>query len=138
MESIKNKILFKQVCSKEGEKIFTDWIKTMLIQSQQTINESEEEVNPDPNKYIDRNTLRLLYEILNVKLTHGIDFQSFFDLMQLVSESANLIEADTDIGEDYLHVNVLDLFCKNFIRGFSKLIIDLGFDSFLLDDIDQV
>jgi hypothetical protein len=37
--------------------------------------------------------------------------------------------------DDYLHVNVLNIFCKNFIRGFSKLIIDLGFDSFLLDEI---
>lgn len=74
---------------------------------------------------------------MNVKLTHGIDFQSFFDLMQLVSENMGLMEGgDSETMEDYLHVNVLNLFCKNFIRGYSKLIIDLGFDSFLLDEIE--
>lgn len=107
----------------------------MLLQTQQNVNESEEEINPDPFKFIDRNTLRLLYEVLNVKLTHGIDFQSFFDLMQLVSENLGFMEGDPEALEDYLHVNVLDLFCRNFIRGFSKLIVDLGFDNILLDDI---
>lgn len=96
------------------------------------INDSDDEINPDPSKYIDRNTLRLLFEILNVKITHGIDFQSFFDLMQQSSES-NDGELEQ---EDYLNINTLDLFCKYFIRGFSKLIIDLGFDSLLLDEFD--
>ena len=85
--------------------------------------------------------MRLLYEVLNVKLTHGIDFQSFFDLMQVCSNNllgkfVNYLGlTDENSLDDYLHINVLNIFCKNFIRGFSKLIIDLGFDSFLLDDI---
>jgi len=110
----------------------------LLIEAQSAINtdESEEDINPDPNKYIGRHTLRLLYEILNVKLTHGIDFQYYFDLMQVVSEQTGFTEEDNIAFEDFIGVNVLEFFCKNFIRGFSKLIIDLGFDSFLLDDIE--
>jgi len=42
---------------------------------------------------------------------------------------------DFEYSHEYLHVNVLDIFCKNFIRGFSKLVIDLGFDNFILDEI---
>lgn len=91
---------------------------------------------PDLTKFIDRNTLRLLYEILNVKLTHGINFQSFYDLMQLVSENLESTDREVESVDDYLHISVMDLFCKNFIRGFSKLIIDLGFDNFLLDEIE--
>jgi hypothetical protein len=106
----------------------------MLIETQiNKIIGDDDETNPDPCKYIDRNTLNLLYEVLNVKLTHGISFQSFFDLMQLVSEELGLICIDSE--DDYLHVDVLDIFCKHFIRGFSRLIVDLGFDDILVDDI---
>ncbi len=96
--------------------------------------------------YIDNTTLKLLYDVLNIKLTHGIEFQFFFDLMQTVSENLGLNSAKSENFDDeedeinsnpkeYLHVNVLNIFCKNFIKGFSKLIIDLGFDNFLLDEI---
>lgn len=99
--------------------------------------ESQEDINPDPANFIGRHTLKLFYEILNVKITHGVDFQSFFDLMQLVSETSEVAEfEDNEAMEDYIHITVLDFFCKNFIRGFSKLIIDLGFDSLLIDDLE--
>jgi hypothetical protein len=126
------------VCSKEGEQIFTNWIKTLLIETQinQNENDEDDEENPDPTKYIDRSTLNLLYEVLNVKLTHGINFQSFFDLMQLASEQMGLMQNDYESMEDFLHIEVLNIFCKNFIRGFSKLIIDLGFDDMLIDEIE--
>lgn len=113
--------------------MFINWIKTLLIETQinRSPNEDDDEPNPDPTKYIDRTTLNLLYEILNVKLTHGIGFKTFFDLMQAVSEDMGLIDIP-DNEEDYVHIDVLEIFCKNFIRGFSKLIVDLGFD---VDDI---
>ena len=80
-----------------------------------------------PSKYIDRNNLRMLYDVLNVKATHGIDFQSFFELMKIASDD---MEEDTSGNDDFVLLSVLDFFCVNFIRGFNKLILDLGFDSF--------
>jgi hypothetical protein len=130
--------MWKQVCSKEGEQIFENWIKVMLLATQKNMDESEGDINPDPEKYVDHNTMRVLYEILNVKLTHGIDFQSFFDLLYLVSENMGLVKGNPEQLEDYLHIDVLDIFCKNFIRGFSKLIVDLGFDNVLYDEIDNL
>ena len=93
-----------------------------------------------------------MYEVLNVKLTHGIEFHYFFDLLLTVSETLGLnvknkseqdqsgsnLDIDDEEYSDvsqYLHVDVLDIFCKNFIRGFSKLIVDLGFDNFILDEL---
>ena len=101
------------------------------IQNDSNINntniESDEDYNPDPSKYIDRNNLRMLYDVLNVKTTHGIDFQSFFELMKIASDD---MEEDTSGNDDFVLLSVLDFFCVNFIRGFNKLILDLGFDSF--------
>jgi hypothetical protein len=94
-----------------------------------------EDINPDPKTFIDRQTLHLLFEILNIKFTHGIDFQSFYDIFQVASESLELNEQNLDSIDDYIHINIIDVFCKNFIRGFSKLIIELGFENFLFDEI---
>jgi hypothetical protein len=43
---------------------------------------------------------------------------------------------ESNSNDDYLHICVLESFCKSFIRGFSKLLIDLGFDQQLLDEIE--
>ena len=75
--------------------------------------------------------MNLLYEILNLKLTYGIGFKTFYDLMQANSEDMTLIEVP-DCEEFYVHMDVLHIFCRNFIIRFSKLIVDLGFD---VDDI---
>ena len=142
-------LMWKNVCSDEGEKKFVEWIKKLIdtqndkknniretsgnksLQNDSNINntniESDEDFNPDPSKYIDRNNLRMLYDVLNVKTTHGIDFQSFFELMKIASDD---MEEDTSGNDDFVLLSVLDFFCVNFIRGFNKLILDLGFDSF--------
>lgn len=79
--------------------------------------------------------MHLLFEILNIKLTHGIDFQSFYDIFQVASESLEQNEPNLDSIDDYIHIDMIDVFCKNFIRGFSKLIIELGFENFLFEEI---
>ena len=125
-------LMWKKVCSEEGERDFIAWIKKLIINNQKvndSINESDDDVvNPDPSKYVDRNNLRILYDVLNVKTTHGIDFQSFFELMKITSED---IEDEGGVNEEFVLISILDFFCLNFIRGFSKLILDLGFDSFM-------
>lgn len=102
------------------------WVKTLLAENQlYNINDSEEEINPDPLTFFDRNTMRLLYDILNVKLTNGTDFQTFFDLLKSCSEQID--EANRQI-DDFISADVLDIFIENFLLGFTNLIHELGFD----------
>ena len=77
----------------------------------------------------------MLYDVLNVKTTHGIDFQSFFELMKMTSNDMEEIDV-SNTNDDYVLVSVLEFFCVNFIRGFSKLILDLGFDTFMENDFE--
>ena len=60
----------------------------------------------------------MLYDVLNVKTTHGIDFQSFFELMKIASDD---MEEDTSGNNDFILLSVLDFFCVNIIIGFNKL-----------------
>ena len=95
------------------------------------LSESEDDYNPDPSKYVDRSILRTLYDVLNVSTTHGIDFQSFFELMKINSDE---LEENSEGNEEFILISVLEFFCKNFIRGFNKLIYDLGFESIIDND----
>ena len=95
------------------------------------LSESEDEYNTSPSKYVDRSVLRTLYDVLNVSTTHGIDFQSFFELMKINSDE---LEENSEGNEEFILISVLEFFCRNFIRGFNKLIYDLGFESIIDND----
>ena len=146
-------IMWKNVCSEQGEAEFVSWIIKLVIGQMPTpvnhtnskinisknannfnntnsniLSESEDDYNPDPSKYVDRTILRSLYDVLNVSTTHGIDFQSFFELMKINSDE---IEENSEGNEEFVLISVLEFFCQNFIRGFNKLIYDLGFESIM-------
>ena len=139
-------LMSKKVCSEQGEAEFVSWLIKLVIggsvqnpSTQNTKNnnnnntnsiilsESEEDdYNPDPSKYVDRSILRILYDVLNVSTSHKIDFQSFFELMKINSDE---LEENSEGNEEFVLISVLEFFCKNFIRGFNKLIFDLGLES---------
>ena len=138
-------LMSKKVCSEQGETEFVSWLIKLVIggsvqnpSTQNTKNnnnntnsnilsESEEDdYNPDPSKYVDRSILRILYDVLNVSTSHKIDFQSFFELMKINSDE---LEENSEGNEEFVLISVLEFFCKNFIRGFNKLIFDLGLES---------
>ena len=140
-------LMSKKVCSEQGEAEFVSWLIKLVTgglpqnpQAQEKNNfgsgnntnsnilsESEEdEYNPDPTKYVDRSILRTLYDILNVSTSHKIDFQSFFELMKINSDE---LEENSEGNEEFVLISILEFFCKNFIRGFNKLIFDLGLES---------
>ena len=141
-------LISKKVCSEQGEAEFVSWLIKLVIggvvqnpSNQNTKNnfangnntnsnilsESEEDdYNPDPTKYVDRSILRILYDVLNVSTSHKIDFQSFFELMKINSDE---LEENSEGNEEFVLISVLEFFCKNFIRGFNKLIFDLGLES---------
>ena len=141
-------LMSKKVCSEQGEAEFVSWLIKLVIggvvqnpSNQNTKNnfangnntnsnilsESEEDdYNPDPTKYVDRSILRILYDVLNVSTSHKIDFQSFFELMKINSDE---LEENSEGNEEFVLISVLEFFCKNFIRGFNKLIFDLGLES---------
>ena len=147
-------LMSKKVCSEQGEAEFVAWLIKLvtggLPQNPPTqaknnigngnntnsniLSESEDdEYNPDPTKYVDRSILRTLYDVLNVSTSHKIDFQSFFELMKINSDE---LEENSEGNEEFILISVLEFFCRNFIRGFNKLIYDLGFESIIDNDFE--
>jgi hypothetical protein len=72
-------------------------------------------------------TLLHLFELLNVKTTHGIDFQMFFDLLQQAAEEQGMMSIDLQDMDDYVPLLICQQFAGHFITGFARLMHQLGF-----------
>lgn len=46
--------------------------------------------------FIGVEVVKLFYEVLNIRQTHNLEFQSFFDLLQLVGEEAGIMALESE------------------------------------------
>lgn len=115
-------LMWQSVCSEDGRTDFEAWIGRVLYE-----NEPVEEFDCKPGVlYVSRYTLLHLFEILNVKATHGVEFQMFFDLLQRVAEEESLMDIENSELDDYVPLNVCQNFARHFIEGFARLVDQLG------------
>ena len=115
-------IMWENVCTEEGQNDFEAWIGRVLYE-----NEPVEEFECKPGiPFISKYTLLHLFEILNVKATHGIEFQMFFDLLQRVAEEAGLMSIENAEIDDFIPLSVCQSFARFFIEGFVRLVDQLG------------
>jgi len=117
--------LWQYVCADEGEDNFLGWIGRLLYESQEVTHLENQPGQP----FIKSDTVRDLYEIFNTKTTLGMDFQMIFDLMQQAGEDAGLMKVDSEEVEDYVPLVVCQQFARDFIRGFSNLMNEIGFSN---------
>ena len=47
------------------------------------------------------------------------------------------LEENSEGNEEFILISVLEFFCRNFIRGFNKLIYDLGFESIINNESEE-
>ena len=115
-------IMWQSVCTDEGQNDFEAWIGRILYE-----NEPIEEFKCKPGiPFISRYTLLHLFEILNVKATHGVEFQMFFDLLQRVAEEEGLMGIDNIELDDFIPLIICQNFARHFIEGFVRLVDQLG------------
>ena len=104
----------------EGENDFVAWVGKLLYEDE---NVSYFEDKP----FVRSDTLLHLFELLNVKTTHGIDFQMFFDLLQQAAEEQGMMSIELQDMDDYVPLLICQQFAGHFITGFARLMHQLGF-----------
>eukprot|EP01016_Furgasonia_blochmanni_P007324 TRINITY_DN12939_c0_g1_i2.p1 TRINITY_DN12939_c0_g1~~TRINITY_DN12939_c0_g1_i2.p1 ORF type:complete len:141 (+),score=27.26 TRINITY_DN12939_c0_g1_i2:12-434(+) len=105
----------------EGENDLVAWVGRLLYE-----NDEVGYFDAKPGvAFIKVDSVKQLYEICNVKAMNGMDIQSFFDLLQQHGEELGLMAEDLD---DYVPLIVCQEFTREFLRGFSKLMKEIGFD----------
>lgn len=116
-------IMWQKVCNEEGEDDFVAWIGRLFYENE---NVAYFESRPGV-PFIQRTTILHIYEILNVKATHGVEFQYFFDLLQHAAEEDGLMSIDYEEMDDFVPLNICQKFARYFIKGFVRLMNQLGF-----------
>ncbi len=115
--------MYMAVKTKEQEDDFIAWVGRVLYEDQPV--STFEEV---PGvAFIKSETIKVFFEILNVRVTHNLEFQQFFDLLQQAAEEESLMNLEVEAQDDYVPLDVVQQFARDFIRGFSKLMLEVGF-----------
>eukprot|EP01017_Pseudomicrothorax_dubius_P045771 TRINITY_DN7969_c0_g1_i1.p1 TRINITY_DN7969_c0_g1~~TRINITY_DN7969_c0_g1_i1.p1 ORF type:complete len:236 (+),score=55.42 TRINITY_DN7969_c0_g1_i1:65-772(+) len=79
--------------------------------------------------FIKVDTVMLLFELCNLKVMNGMDLQSFFFLLQECGEEAGLTILDCDDLEEYVPLQICQEYMKEFMKGFTKLMREIGFET---------
>ena len=116
--------MYSRVKSKEQEDDFVAWIGRLLYEDRPIATFNEAPGIP----FIKSDTIKVFYEILNVRVTHNIDFQVFLAWLQQAAEEQELMILEAEAQDDYVALDIVQQFARDFIRGFSKLMLEVGFN----------
>ena len=85
--------LWDKVCGDEAkESDFVAWLSRLLYENQ-TVRYFEPNLDIP---FLQSETIKCLYEILNVRYTHNVEFQAYFALMQQTGEELGLMSVDDE------------------------------------------
>eukprot|EP00826_Nyctotherus_ovalis_P046503 TRINITY_DN5262_c0_g2_i17.p1 TRINITY_DN5262_c0_g2~~TRINITY_DN5262_c0_g2_i17.p1 ORF type:complete len:222 (+),score=52.42 TRINITY_DN5262_c0_g2_i17:128-793(+) len=115
--------MYSESKSKEQEDDFVAWIGRVLYEDGPVATFSEAPGIP----FIRSETVKVFYEILNVRVTHNVSFQAFLALLHQAAEEEGLMTLEAEAQDDYVALDIIQQFSRDFIRGFSKLMLEVGF-----------
>mmetsp|Transcript_6435 Transcript_6435/g.16881 ORF Transcript_6435/g.16881 Transcript_6435/m.16881 type:complete len:223 (+) Transcript_6435:111-779(+) len=114
-------MMWRSVSGAGGYQEFSDWVCNLLRECNST-----EQFRQYPGvQYINRDSIETIYHVLGVKESQGLDFQSFFDLLQRAAEEKDLMDLGNEELDDYLPLEVVGEFARSMIQGMQKVMADI-------------
>mmetsp|Transcript_28516 Transcript_28516/g.39397 ORF Transcript_28516/g.39397 Transcript_28516/m.39397 type:complete len:216 (-) Transcript_28516:204-851(-) len=110
--------LWNCVASREGKDKFESWFCHLIQESEAVCQGVKGRIGR--GEFVSRDTIQDLYEVLSVFENHGMDFQSFFDLLQRVGEEKGAMDLENESLDDYAPLEVLRDFSSSYILGFRE------------------
>ncbi|KAL4439573.1 hypothetical protein ABPG74_003975 [Tetrahymena malaccensis] len=130
-------VLLQYLQKENGENEIVDWVEQMLLKNEKNAITFERMGN---TKFIGIQTVKILYEIFKIKMMNGMEIQQFFYLLQQCGEEAGLMAPDAKELDEYVPVEMGKEFARQYLRGFAKLMKEVGFndDSSMQQDISML
>jgi len=122
--------MWNEVCKPGGIEEFVAWFGKLLAENVPLQYFDEHPTVP----FLSGDTIKTMHSILGIKKTYGVDFQTFFDLMQRVAEEQGIMRLDVEKLDEVVPLSVSRQFAREFMNGFVKLMSELGFDKDLFAD----
>ena len=114
--------MLKSISSFEGEKFFVGWLISCLQIAEQENNSLKDKVFK--KDFLSTQTIKLLYNVMNIKKYHNTTFEQFYELLYYSSLEMDLIDPSSEL----IPIEIIDFFATQYIRGFCKMILDACHD----------
>ena len=116
--------LWQELKKPDGEDEIVGWIGRLLYEN--------DEIRTFEKKpgiiFIRLDTVKYLYDFCNVKVMNGMDLQMFFSLLQEYGEEKDMMSLECEEQDGFVPIVICQEFAREFIRGLSKLMKEIGFD----------
>ena len=114
-------LLWKEL-EEEGSEGFGDWIGKLLSE-----NAGVEYFNISPKVgFVNIEAVKLLYDMMDMKMLKSFSLQHFFHLLQQSAEESNLMPLECDQLDNHIPLDICKEFSAQFFIGFSRLFKDIG------------
>mmetsp|Transcript_39575 Transcript_39575/g.70962 ORF Transcript_39575/g.70962 Transcript_39575/m.70962 type:complete len:223 (-) Transcript_39575:257-925(-) len=114
-------LMWRAVSGGGGHSEFSDWVCNLMRQC----NDTEEFEHHPGVQYVSRDSIETLYHVMGVQESQGLDFQSFFDLLQRSAEEKGLMDLQNEEQDDFLPLQVVAEFAQSMIAGMQKVMSDV-------------
>lgn len=115
--------MWNSISAENGEQMFINWFTNLFFHDKIVFPDSYSD-----KPFVPKDSVKVLHEILQIGKTYGVDFISFFDLMQRFGEERKLMNLDDEQLDDLVHLDALNFFATEFIRGFMNYMAELDFE----------
>lgn len=115
-------MLYKDLLQEGGEVSLVAWVGKILYEDDGV---SFFEQLPEV-AYVKLSSVKVLYDILNVKILSGMSIQKLFDLLQSAGEELGLMILQCEELDEYVPLVVCQEFAREFLKGFKKLAVEVG------------
>eukprot|EP00899_Mesostigma_viride_P008209 jgi/Mesvir1/1738/Mv21190-RA.1 len=117
--------LWRMVAWEEKKDAFLQWMMRLLCANCR----DQLEVPGYPGTiFLSRKSVQTLHGVLQVHDMNGMDFQSFFDLLQRMAEEQGMMLLEDAELDDVVPLPVVHFFMASFIDGFRKFMPELELD----------
>ena len=113
--------MWSVVSKPDGEKKFVEWFTRLFSQGNTST------LGPNKESCMSQDAVKVLHRLLQIDKTYGLDFMTFFDLMQRVGEEMKLITLDDEEYDYVVPVAAIKIFATEFINGFVNYMLQLEF-----------
>lgn len=115
--------LWKAIAQEDGQEVFVDWFCKLLLRTCTTPDTKPKKIQG--HTYVNRETVYILFQLLSIQATQGVDFQTFFDLLQRAGEEMGLMDLDNEELDEWLVLDVVRQFLYSLREGLLQVVEQL-------------
>eukprot|EP00762_Andalucia_godoyi_P004032 ANDGO_05691.mRNA.1 hypothetical protein GUITHDRAFT_165322 len=127
LQSYGNVCLWRDVAADGGRPRCVEWFHNLILANSTPLKSFPEYPG---TRFIFRDTVKTVHQVLRVYESFAIDLQAFFDLLQRTAEEMQLLSLSDERLDDWIPESVIRQFIARFFDGMGRMMTSLGFTQY--------